>query len=65
MAYAEEELPSNTTLMINQPYDECVEVPDGEEVASLYTPTPRNGTKKPGLFFQKLSTLYLFVPEVN
>jgi hypothetical protein len=26
----------------NQPYDELVEVPDGEEVASVYTPTPRN-----------------------
>ena len=36
-----EALSSNTKLMINQPYDECVEVPDGEEVASLYTPTPR------------------------
>ena len=26
----------------NQPYDESLEVPDSEEVASVYTPTPRN-----------------------
>lgn len=25
----------------NQPYDEALEVPDGEEVASTYSPTPR------------------------
>ena len=24
----------------NQPYDESLEVPDGEEVASIYTPSP-------------------------
>lgn len=25
----------------NQPYDESLEVPDGEEIASNYSPTPR------------------------
>ena len=25
----------------NQPYDEALEIPDGEEVASEYSPTPR------------------------
>ena len=25
----------------NQPYDESLDIPDGEEVASSYTPTPR------------------------
>lgn len=29
-------------LIENQPYDELLEVPDGEDVASIYTPTPRN-----------------------
>ena len=27
----------------NQPYDESLEVPDAEEIASQYTPTPRRG----------------------
>ena len=44
MAFADDKV-TNTKLMINQPYDECVEVPDGEEVASLYTPTPRRNDK--------------------
>ncbi|XP_006642340.2 intraflagellar transport protein 46 homolog isoform X1 [Lepisosteus oculatus] len=30
-----------TKLITNQPYDESLEVNDSEEVASLYTPTPR------------------------
>ena len=25
----------------DQPYDESLEIPDSEEVASIYTPTPR------------------------
>ncbi|XP_042199832.1 intraflagellar transport protein 46 homolog isoform X4 [Callorhinchus milii] len=29
-------------LVANQPYDESVDVNDGEEVASVYTPTPRH-----------------------
>lgn len=29
-------------LVENQPYDELLEVPDAEDVASIYTPTPRN-----------------------
>ena len=47
MAFVEKQK-SNTKLMINQPYDECVEVPDGEEVLSLYTPTPRRNDKNSG-----------------
>ncbi|XP_013415548.1 intraflagellar transport protein 46 homolog [Lingula anatina] len=31
----------NATLHQNQPYDESLEVPDSEEVASTYTPSPR------------------------
>lgn len=27
--------------MTNQPYDESLDVPDAEEVASVYTPSPR------------------------
>ncbi|XP_022326532.2 intraflagellar transport protein 46 homolog isoform X1 [Crassostrea virginica] len=34
----------------NQPYDEALEIPDGEEVASEYSPTPR---VHPGLSRQK------------
>nr|XP_006814223.1 PREDICTED: intraflagellar transport protein 46 homolog isoform X3 [Saccoglossus kowalevskii] len=30
-----------TRIVVNQPYDESLEVPDAEEVASTYTPTPR------------------------
>ncbi|CAG5123980.1 unnamed protein product, partial [Candidula unifasciata] len=30
----------------NQPYDESLEVPDAEEIASTYSPTPR--VQKPG-----------------
>lgn len=36
----------------NQPYDESLEVPDAEEIASTYSPTPR--AAKPG------GTLYCF-----
>lgn len=32
----------------NQPYDEALEIPDGEEVASEYSPTPR---VHPGKYF--------------
>jgi len=32
----------------NQPYDESLEVPDAEEIASQYSPTPR--VNKPGKF---------------
>lgn len=35
-----------TKLLTNQPYDESLEVNDYEEIASVYTPTPRRpGTK--------------------
>ncbi|XP_062342375.1 intraflagellar transport protein 46 homolog isoform X2 [Osmerus eperlanus] len=30
-----------TKFITNQPYDECLEVNDAEEIASVYTPTPR------------------------
>lgn len=30
-----------TKLVTNQPYDESLDVPDAEEVASVYTPSPR------------------------
>ncbi|XP_071841559.1 intraflagellar transport protein 46 homolog isoform X2 [Apostichopus japonicus] len=32
---------SQTKLVTNQPYDESLDVPDAEEVASVYTPSPR------------------------
>lgn len=32
----------DTRLLKNQPYDESLEVVDSEEVASVYSPTPRN-----------------------
>ncbi|XP_076019287.1 intraflagellar transport protein 46 homolog isoform X2 [Genypterus blacodes] len=32
----------DATLVKNQPYDECLEVIDSEEVASIYSPTPRS-----------------------
>lgn len=32
----------NTRLLRNQPYDESLEVGDSEEVASVYSPTPRS-----------------------
>ncbi|ELU06595.1 hypothetical protein CAPTEDRAFT_181738 [Capitella teleta] len=31
----------NGRTVVNQPYDESIEVPDAEEVASVYNPTPR------------------------
>ncbi|XP_060079832.1 intraflagellar transport protein 46 homolog [Ylistrum balloti] len=31
----------NARVVQNQPYDEALEIPDGEEVASTYSPTPR------------------------
>lgn len=43
-------LPSSDCLIVvnwqallhqNQPYDESLEVPDAEEIASTYSPTPR------------------------
>lgn len=37
---SDEEQPKR--LIENQPYDELLEVPDAEDVASIYTPTPRN-----------------------
>lgn len=37
---SDEEQPQR--LIENQPYDELLEVPDAEDVASIYTPTPRN-----------------------
>ncbi|CAD5118859.1 DgyrCDS7535 [Dimorphilus gyrociliatus] len=39
MADGSKQNPSKSLL--NQPYDESLEVPDAEEVASIYTPTPR------------------------
>uniref|UniRef100_A0A4W5RT34 Intraflagellar transport protein 46 homolog n=1 Tax=Hucho hucho TaxID=62062 RepID=A0A4W5RT34_9TELE len=43
MARAEKQ---KTKLITNQPYDESLEVNDYEEIASVYTPTPRRpGTK--------------------
>lgn len=42
----------NRNLHVNQPYDESLEIPDSEEVASQYTPTPRVDLRKgkPGCF---------------
>lgn len=34
-------------IVENQPYDETLEVPDGEDVASIYTPTPRHPRNQP------------------
>ncbi|KAI4875827.1 hypothetical protein NFI96_024440 [Prochilodus magdalenae] len=34
-------LPLPTQLLTNQPFDETLDINDSEEVASLYTPTPR------------------------
>ncbi|CAL1537177.1 unnamed protein product [Lymnaea stagnalis] len=33
--------PADARIHQNQPYDESLEVPDGEEIASTYSPTPR------------------------
>ncbi|XP_052805674.1 intraflagellar transport protein 46 homolog isoform X4 [Mya arenaria] len=38
----------NARVHQNQPYDESLEVPDGEEVASTYSPTPRVAQGGPG-----------------
>ena len=35
-------------LVVNQPYDETLEVNDDEEVASTFTPSPRPLGGKPG-----------------
>lgn len=47
----------------NQPYDEALEIPDGEEVASEYSPTPR---VHPGKYFffrmLQLFILLIFIP---
>ncbi len=32
---------SQVRLHADKPYDESLEIPDSEEVASIYTPTPR------------------------
>lgn len=37
-----------TRIVSNQPYDESLEVPDAEEVASLYSPSPRQPGALPG-----------------
>ncbi|KAK6467924.1 intraflagellar transport protein 46-like protein [Huso huso] len=42
-----EKLP-DTKLITNQPYDESLEVNDSEEIASIYTPTPRQPAPRPG-----------------
>lgn len=42
----------------NQPYDEALEIPDGEEVASEYSPTPRVHPGK--YFFSYVTTFYPF-----
>lgn len=36
----------NSNLHANQPYDESLDIPDSEEVASQYTPTPRIDIRK-------------------
>ncbi|KAK3587700.1 hypothetical protein CHS0354_042487 [Potamilus streckersoni] len=41
MADDSEEEQNNARIHQNQPYDESLEVPDAEEVASTYSPTPR------------------------
>ncbi|CAH1797347.1 unnamed protein product, partial [Owenia fusiformis] len=41
MAEDSDEERTNAKLHQNQPYDESLEVPDSEEVASNYTPSPR------------------------
>ncbi|KAI5629233.1 intraflagellar transport protein 46-like [Silurus asotus] len=38
--------PFQTQLIANQPYDESLDINDTEEVASLYTPTPRQAVLK-------------------
>lgn len=35
-------------LLRNQPYDESLDVEDGEEVPSVYSPTPRGQRQVPG-----------------
>lgn len=35
-------------LVVNQPYDETLEVNDDEEVASTFSPSPRPAGGKPG-----------------
>lgn len=38
----------NLQLVVNQPYDETLEVNDDEEVASTFSPSPRPAGGKPG-----------------
>ena len=39
---------NNFQLVVNQPYDETLEVNDDEEVASTFSPSPRPAGGKPG-----------------
>ncbi|XP_033641231.1 intraflagellar transport protein 46 homolog isoform X2 [Asterias rubens] len=48
MADDSDEERRGTTLVTNQPYDESLEIPDAEEVASQYTPSPRQPGTLPG-----------------
>ncbi|XP_041098298.1 intraflagellar transport protein 46 homolog isoform X2 [Polyodon spathula] len=48
MEEADAEKQPDTKLIANQPYDESLEVNDSEEIASVYTPTPRQPASRPG-----------------
>ncbi|XP_038065243.1 intraflagellar transport protein 46 homolog isoform X2 [Patiria miniata] len=54
MADDSDEESRGTKLVTNQPYDESLEIPDAEEVASQYTPSPR----QPGTLPARGSSLH-------
>ncbi|MEQ2204850.1 hypothetical protein XENOCAPTIV_019618 [Xenoophorus captivus] len=67
----------DTQLLKNQPYDESLEVEDGEEVSSVYSPTPRGQAQvpgqsllscpleEPGSWALKRSSVYLDAPQTH